>query len=217
MGDWWPLQRLRLTTPRLELRVPSYDDLLALADLSAEGVHDPATMPFLTPWTDVEPGQRARSTMQWSWRALGSLAPEDWALPLVVVVDGQVVGTQEISAKQFAVRREVETGSWLGMRHQGKGLGGEMRAAVVHLGFAGLGAASAATSAFADNTRSNAVSQRLGYVPNGTDLLERRGQLATMQRYRLTRDGWAANATVPVEIHGLGNDVLELLGALERP
>jgi RimJ/RimL family protein N-acetyltransferase len=213
MGDWWPVQRLRLTTPRLELRVPSYDDLLALADLSADGIHDPATMPFLTPWTDVEPRQRARSTMQWSWRALGSLTAEDWALPLVVVVDGAVVGTQEIGAKQYALRREVETGSWLGLRHQGNGIGGEMRAAVLHLGFAGLGATTAATSAFADNARSNAISQRLGYLPNGTDLLERRGQPATMQRYRLTRERWAASATVAVEVHGLGNDVLEMLGA----
>jgi RimJ/RimL family protein N-acetyltransferase len=193
--------------------MPSYDDLVELADLSAEGIHDPATMPFLTPWTDVEPRQRARSTMQWSWRALGSLTPEDWALPLVVVVDGAVVGTQEIGAKQYALRREVETGSWLGLRHQGNGIGGEMRAAVLHLGFAVLGATTAATSAFADNARSNAISQRLGYLPNGTDLLERRGQPATMQRYRLSRERWAASATVAVEVHGLGNDVLEMLGA----
>jgi RimJ/RimL family protein N-acetyltransferase len=165
MGDWWPIQRLRLTTPRLELRVPSYDDLLALGDVAAAGIHDPATMPFDTPWTDVSPAERARATIQWHWRAVGT----------------------------------------------------EMRAAVLHLGFAGLRARSATSAAFTDNPASNGVSRRLGYELDGTDTRERRGEAAVQNRYRLTRDQWFAHATVPVEIHGLGNDVLELLGALERP
>ena len=42
----WPFAALRVTTPRLELRYPDDDDLVALAHLAAEGIHDPASMPF---------------------------------------------------------------------------------------------------------------------------------------------------------------------------
>jgi hypothetical protein len=49
---FWPLYGLRLTTPRLELRLPGLDLLDDLAAVAAEGVHDPAEMPFSLPWTD---------------------------------------------------------------------------------------------------------------------------------------------------------------------
>ena len=50
---YWPLFDLRVRTPRLELRYPSDDDLVALVDLARMGIHPPETMPFSTPWTDV--------------------------------------------------------------------------------------------------------------------------------------------------------------------
>ena len=49
----WPLWRLVLRTPRLELRP---DDDAGLVELLAEacrGVHPPAEMPFGVPWTDA--------------------------------------------------------------------------------------------------------------------------------------------------------------------
>jgi hypothetical protein len=49
---------LRLQTPMLELRWPSLDDLDALADLAAVGVHDPGVQPFLVAW---HPRTNARS------------------------------------------------------------------------------------------------------------------------------------------------------------
>ena len=41
----WPMTHLRLQTPALELRWPSLDDLDALAELAAAGVHDPSVQP----------------------------------------------------------------------------------------------------------------------------------------------------------------------------
>jgi len=61
----WPLAELRLQTPELELRWPSQDDLYALADLAAAGVHDPEVQPFMVAWTDASPEERARSTLEW--------------------------------------------------------------------------------------------------------------------------------------------------------
>jgi hypothetical protein len=45
IADFWPLSGLRLGTPRLELRVPDLDDLVALAEVAAAGGHDPAVQP----------------------------------------------------------------------------------------------------------------------------------------------------------------------------
>ncbi|HWB68278.1 MAG TPA: GNAT family protein [Mycobacteriales bacterium] len=211
--DWWPIYRLRLTTPRLELRIPTYDDLLALGDLAAEGIHDPAVMPFSVPWSDWPPEARARSTVQIRLRLLGALTAESWQLPFVVVRDGTVVGGQDVGADDFANLKQVTTGSWLGRRFQGDRLGVEMRAAVLLFAFAGLGAEWATTAAFTDNAASNAISRRLGYEPDGVDVVERRGEAAQSQRYRLGRDRWAEHATIAVEIHGLDDSVRALLGA----
>ena len=201
--EWWPLAQLRLETPRLELRSPTESDLCALAGLAALGVHDPEVQPFAVPWTDASPAERARSTLQYQWRQRGQWTPERWALDLVVVRDEVVVGTQSISAENFAVLREVSTGSWLGLRHQGQGVGTEMRAAVLYLAFAGLGADYALSGAFSDNPASLAVSRKLGYAEDGIKRELRRGKPAVTQRWRLDRATWHATARLPVAIHGL--------------
>jgi RimJ/RimL family protein N-acetyltransferase len=203
MNQWWPLAGLRLTTPRLELRVPSDPDLEHLADLAAAGVHDPEVQPFGVPWTDAPPPDRARGTLQYHWSQRAAWQPAKWSLSLVVVNDGAVVGTQELSAADFAVLREVSTGSWLGQAHQGHGIGTEMRAAVLHLAFAGLGAQYATSNAFGDNPASQGVSRKLGYVHDGIERCVRRGQAATLLRLRLDRETWEMTRTVPVDICGL--------------
>ncbi len=60
--DHWPLLGLRLITPRLELRLPTGEELGDLADLAAEGMHDPGSRPFLVSWPGLPPqgpGSRA--------------------------------------------------------------------------------------------------------------------------------------------------------------
>jgi RimJ/RimL family protein N-acetyltransferase len=199
----WPLAGLVLRTPRLELRLPGPDDLEALAELAAEGVHDPDVMPFLMPWTDAPPDQRALGTMQYHWSRWASWKPSDWGLELVVVRDGTVVGTQGVGAHDFAVLRQVSTGSWLGRAYQGQGIGTQMRAAVLHLAFAGLGARQAVSSAFQDNAASLGVSRKLGYRDDGINLRAVRDRPVVDRRLRLTRDDWLATRSVPVEIEGL--------------
>lgn len=203
MNQWWPLAGLRLRTPRLELRLPTASDLDELAGLAAAGVHDPEMQPFEVPWTDAEPAERARSTLQYHWSQRAAWQPAKWSLIFVTVCDGTVVGAQGMSATDFAIVREVGTGSWLGQAHQGRGIGTEMRAAVLHLAFAGLGAAFATSGAFTDNLASQGVSRKLGYVHDGIERMVRRGQAATLVRLRLDRETWEATRTVPVEIIGL--------------
>ncbi|MEV4005116.1 GNAT family N-acetyltransferase [Actinomadura sp. NPDC049753] len=201
--DHFPALGLRLRTPRLELRLPSPEELAALADLAAEGVHDPETMPFMVPWTDRPPAEVARGVVQHHWRTLGEWTPEKWELDLTVFHKGEVVGQQTLWARDLVVLRQVETGSWLGRRHHGQGIGTEMRAAVLHLAFAGLDAEEAVSAAFEDSHASSAVSRKLGYQPNGVDRHVIRGAVTIERRYRLTRADWERHRTVPVTIEGL--------------
>lgn len=193
MGDisaLWPLYSLRLRTGDIELRFTDEADLAALATLALDDIHDPATMPFSAPWSDVPPDMRARSVLQWNWKMRSEWDPASWHLPLVVARDGSVVGTQGISSSKFGTTRSVETGSWLGRRFQGSGIGTAMRRAVLHLAFAGLGAREARSGAFSDNATSLRVSEKLGYLPDGTETVERRGSAATIVRLVLTRQRW---------------------------
>jgi RimJ/RimL family protein N-acetyltransferase len=199
----WPLSGLRLHTPRLELRLPSLADLDELASLAVEGVHDPGVQPFGAAWTDAPAGELARRVVQFHLSQWGAWSPEDWSLNLVADLGGVIVGTQGVSGRDFAVLREVSTGSWLGQRYQGQGLGTEMRAAVLHLAFTGLGAEFATSNAFTDNAASLGVSRKLGYLPDGIQRQVIRGRPVVLQLLRLDRAGWQARPGVPVEIVGL--------------
>lgn len=138
--DHWPLVGLSLRAPDLELRWPTDEELAALADVAAEGVHDPSFMPFGFPWTDTTAANRARSVILHYWRRAGLWKPEDWQFNFVVFRGGQPVGIQTLAAENFAITKEVHTGSWLGMRFHGQGIGTQMRAAVLEFAFTTLGA-----------------------------------------------------------------------------
>jgi RimJ/RimL family protein N-acetyltransferase len=183
--DPWPLRHLVLRTPRLELRPDDDAGLFELAEEARLGVHDPAAMPFVTPWSDAPPGERAVSTLRWHWEKRAALRPESWTVHFLVRRDGRVVGTQGLGADAFAVTREVQTGSWLGLRHQRQGIGTEMRAAVLSFALDHLGAVRARSAAFVDNPASLRVSEKLGYRPDGTETVARRGQATTDVRLLL--------------------------------
>lgn len=203
ISELWPLFGLRLTTPRLELRLPREADFAGLCAAAARGIHEDGFMPFTIPWSTLPEPARTRGALQHHWRSWATWQPEDWALHLLVVHDGSPVGSQEVAARNFAARREVSTGSWLERAHQDRGLGTEMRAAVLHLAFAALNARWAVSAAFTDNPRSLAVSRKLGYRDDGREIPDNPGSPPRMlQRLRLDRLDWQAHRRVPVEIHG---------------
>lgn len=199
----WPLYGLRITTPRLELRLPDLERLAELAALAAAGVHEEDRMPFSVPWTDTSPEERGRATFQHLLGTVAAWTPWDWSLSLAVSHEGTVVGRQDLGATHFAVTGEAHSGSWVGLAYQGRGIGTEMRAAVLHLAFEGLGARHLKSSAMTDNARSLRVSEKLGYRPDGLETVSVGGVARTQQRLRLDRAGWEAHRTVPVELHGL--------------
>jgi RimJ/RimL family protein N-acetyltransferase len=212
----WPLFEIAVRTPRLELRAVDQHLAFTLATLAAEGIHDPATMPFTEPWTDVASPELERSSLRHFWDAWARVRPEAWNLQLAVVVDGEVQGLQAVHTANFATLRTFDTGSWLGRRFQGRGIGREMRAAALHLMFAGFDAQEATTSAFADNPTSLAVTRSLGYEPNGVETSLRRTEPAELLRFRLPRERWATGRRDDIEIVGLTDACFDLLGLAPR-
>jgi RimJ/RimL family protein N-acetyltransferase len=194
---------LVVRTPRLELRLTRDEDLAAIVELVDGGIHDPGSMPFFVPWTDVEPARRARETAQWLWGHRANWSPDKWSFTAGVFAAGRPVGIQDIGAENFRAVRSVETGSWLGRAHQGQGYGREMREAVLHLAFAGLGAEEALSGAFEDNAASLAVSRAVGYDENGEARGRRRDGSGRTIRFRLGRDAWERRRRDDIEIRGL--------------
>ena len=111
---------------------------------------------------------------------------------------GELVGTQGLTAHSFAALRSGHTGSWLGLRFHGRGIGTRMRRAVCAFAFDELAATEVRSAAFLDNPASLAVSRKVGYRPDGTDRLLRRGEAALNQRLVLTPDTFVRGAPVTV-------------------
>lgn len=212
ISDHLPIYRLRLRTERLELRLPDLGELAQIADAAADGVHDPDFMPFLFPWSAAAPEQRARSVALWYHRVIGRWTADDWTLPFAVFFEGRPIGFQEVDGKKFALSREVGTGSWIGLAYHGKGIGTEMRAAVLHFAFAGLGADWATSASFDGNAASAGVSRKLGYYSDGVEFHVVQGKRKLDFRWRLSRNLWEKHRTHEVEIEGLDEAALEMLG-----
>jgi RimJ/RimL family protein N-acetyltransferase len=202
MNAIWPLMDLEVVTPTLKLMYVTDDLGMQLALLAAAGVHDPATMPFATPWTDVPSPELERNTLRFYWRNRAETTIEHWDLNLACVVDDIVVGMCSITADAFPQRRSVETGSWLGRRYQGQGLGKEMRQAALHLVFAGFEADQASTRAWHDNAASLAVTRSLPYVQTGTSTQQRRGHNDTMFEFTIRRAQWDTRSRNDIELCG---------------
>ena len=188
--DPWPLRHLVLRTPRLELRPDDDAGLLELAELARHGVHPPEEMPFTVPWTDAPPDQLGTGVLQHFWGQRARSAPASWWVNFLVRQAGRVVGVQELTAADFAAKREVSTGSWLGLRHQGQGIGAEMRAAVLLFAFDVLGARTARSAAAQGNHRSLGVSRKLGYREDGTTLHAPRGERVVHVRLLLDAESF---------------------------
>lgn len=86
-----------------------------------------------------------------------------------------------------------------------------MRAAVLHLAFAGLGARWCETFAWDDNASSLGVTRRLGYEDNGVEMDLRRGEPAALHRFRMTREQWEGRRRRDIRIEGL-EACLDLFG-----
>jgi RimJ/RimL family protein N-acetyltransferase len=196
--DLTPLFGLRLRTPRLELRLPTTEELDALREVALGGIHPPEFMPFTIAWTDdpeLTEFHAYHEMRRREWRI------DEWHLELAVFVDQQPAGIQAVESKDFAGTLTVGTGSWLGLPFQGQGIGTEMRTAALELAFRGLGAKVARSGAVDGNFASQRVSEKLGYREIGSGTVAPRGVALAHTDVALRREDW--RPPVGVEIEGL--------------
>lgn len=159
-------------------------------------------MPFAQPWTEAPAHQLPRTTAAYYWSTRASFSPSNWTLDLVVRFNGEIVGVQGFHAQDYLVVRTGETGSWLGLAHQGRGIGTLMRQAICVLLFDHLDAVEITSAAFLDNPASLAVSRKVGYVDNGTFREQRRpGELARSRKLLLKPDRFV-RPEHPVRVDG---------------
>jgi RimJ/RimL family protein N-acetyltransferase len=200
----YPPLNVEVHTPRLSLLGATDDLLERLVPAVREGV---VTEP---PWPMDDPSSFYKDSpdREWSWlrgvwAGRAQISDTFWRLYFVVVADGEPVGMQDLIGADFPAFGAVGTYSWLATDARGRGLGKEMRQAVLHLAFEGLGARQANSDAFVDNHASNRVSRAVGYEPNGFDWATRRGEAAELNRWRLTREQWSKRRRDDISLVGV--------------
>jgi len=200
------LLALHVTTPRLELQLDVDETAVReLLTVARDGVHDPAEMPFETPWTDTPDEEFDEQFLGFHRSVVATLGTPAWDAEFIVRardLGGQVIGVQGLSLAKAGP--EPETGSWLGQRYQRRGYGYEMRAAVLAFAFDGLGLPAVTSGAFVFNAGSQGVSRKLGYVETHREIKAPRGEPVESIRLRVDRAGWEAHRPAfPIAITGL--------------
>ncbi|MFD1338922.1 GNAT family N-acetyltransferase [Microbacterium lemovicicum] len=204
MLNYAPL-RVRVTTPRIELAGATDDLLGELQHVVWEGKATADPAPYDDPMSlyEADPDVRVRKWLQGVWRGRGSVTSDFWRVHFVVLVDGRAVGMQDLIGDQFGTYGTVASFSWLSSDMRRQGVGTEMRQAILHFAFEGVGATEATTEAFLDNSGSNGVSRSVGYEENGVGWATRRGEPGLMQRWRLTRQDWMRRRRDDIDLHGM--------------
>ncbi|MCU1539551.1 MAG: family acetyltransferase [Arthrobacter sp.] len=186
LASYWPPFGLTLATPRLTLRPIRDEEIPAAVQAALSGIHEPGRSPFSQPWAEMPAGELGPNMARWYWRCRGNMSPEEWTLLLGIWHEGDFIGCQDISAKDFPALKTVGTGSWLRRSVQGQGFGKEMRAAVALYAFDWLGADAAESEAAVWNQQSLGVSRSLGYELNGVTRASWGGKAQDVQKVRLT-------------------------------
>lgn len=206
----WPAFSLQVEAGPLTLRAMRDDDLPALAEAAASGIHSDDLRPFPNSWASGDAASLGRDLGSRYWKYRASLGSDEWALPLVARWNGRVVGVQGAEAASYPVLRTPDTFSWLAREVQGQGIGTLMRQAICALFFDELDAHQITSGAYADNPASAAVSHKVGYAPNGTKRELRDNTAALHQKFILNREAFI-RPMPPITISG-ASGVRALLG-----
>jgi RimJ/RimL family protein N-acetyltransferase len=204
MTSPYPPLNVVVETPRLQLRGASDDLLFTLLPTVAAGVVGPDESPFDDPMSLYRDSpEREWSWLRGIWTGRGSIRPDFWRLYFVVMVDGEPVGMQDLVGHEFGSFGTVTSFSWLKPAVRGSGIGTEARAAILQLAFDGLGASEASSEGFLDNPASNRVSEKSGYLRNGVNWAERRGEPAQLQKWTISRALWEPRRRSDITLHGI--------------
>lgn len=206
----YPQYRLIIKTPRLELKIPTELEILDLAKVAEEGIQIPDEPHFQDESLYNKPAEIIKLNLVESIiHNIQDWDKDNWQLPLGVFYENKPIGMQTIYAKQFPIARGFGCGYWIGLKYQGKGFGTEILKAILAFGFDGLNAREAYLGAWADNSASIHIMEKIGFIPNGEYWLERDGKATKDKRMRLPKEHW--NKQNDVVFEGL-DSCTELFG-----
>lgn len=190
VNELCPPLGLAVRTPRLIIQPADEQCAAALANVVVkQGIHDPSHMPFDPPWTDLPEIERAQK----AFRNAMNRDPDQLTFavrrrraPNTPVGEVSIRG---IDGKEWG-HASVETGSWLLRPEHGKGVGTEVRQAMLALIFDGLGKDYALTASFDNNPSSIAVTQKLGYTQLESEFVNNREERREVFKFELHRNNW---------------------------
>ncbi|OFT62301.1 GNAT family N-acetyltransferase [Corynebacterium sp. HMSC05E07] len=166
--DMWAPFKLSLQVGDLTLRVLRDGDIAAIHGVTAAEIFGEPLPEYTFPWLKEKPDPSFR----WAHRA--QMSPEEWSLDFGVHLDGEVIGSVDLRAQNFPDNHEVETGSWIYRRFQGRGIGTKIRHAAAVFCFEYLGARQLRSEWDPGNEASQAVSRKLHYSIEGNKAVLRK-------------------------------------------
>ena len=92
LAEVWPLFGLSIRTPRLEMRLPVGDEIVALGRLAARGIQPPGEPPFHSAWLNAGSPGAERGLLQQLYGDIARWSPDDWSLGLAAFVAGEPIG-----------------------------------------------------------------------------------------------------------------------------
>lgn len=203
---------LRVEAGDLTLRLFRDSDLPDYAELISSPLFADEAADHVFDWWASDPVVRLREGQKWLWQARANITPQDWVITMGVFEGARLIGAQDVSARDFAKRRVVDSGSYLRLDAQGRGIGTLMRQMMLVLAFDHLGAVRAESGAIVGNSSSLAVSRHCGYSLNGTAVTLNGETRVELQRVVLRPDTFV-RPDVDVRVSGLTPELLEQLGA----
>ena len=140
LQEIWPPYGVRIEENDLTLTILTDEDIPGLVDVALSGIHDPDAMPFLTPWTAVEPGATSGEHDSLLLRCPSAVHAREIRLALRSADRARTRRNPGVARHRLRGHPTAETGSWLGQSYQGRGIGTRMRRAVCAFAFDHLGA-----------------------------------------------------------------------------
>ena len=191
----FPLTYLEIITPRLKLRLADNDELDVLARAAVGKILKPEQEDWMAHWSQVKSPELEKRLLQHHWRRMADFTVNDWHLNLVVFFEEKPIGSGSLAAENFLQRRSISSGSWIIDDYRGRGLGKEIRAGLVQLGFEKLGAEEMRSGAHIDNLASQRVSLSLGYKRDGSNRLHGPGDGV---RFLLRSSDWESRSDIEI-------------------
>lgn len=160
----WPASGIIHTEENVTLAWIDDGLLGELAGLAAEGIFSQPYPSYAFPWAKGDAETIRRNVVEYQRGVRTTCGPEEWRLECAVIVDKQPAGVVGIGASEWRTRKAAVSGSWLGRRYQGRGIGFTAARGLLRVYFDELGGDEARRVVYPENVASLRVGEKLAYV-----------------------------------------------------